>query len=110
MKKSIIVRWQFEGFHCYPNAPKEVEFLKLEHRHLFKCSAKIQVKHDDRELEFFLVQRELKNVFGDGKWNHKSCEMIGCEIAEYIIIKYGGGRSVEVEVSEDGENSAIVEI
>lgn len=110
IKTSIIVRWQFEGFHFYPDAPPEVEFLKSSHRHLFKCSAKIEVFDDDRELEFFIVQRKLKKKFGDGGQRNRSCEMIAKEIAYFIQKNYGKHRPIEVEVSEDGENSAVVEI
>lgn len=109
MKTSIIVRWQFEGFHYYPHAPHEVLFLRETHRHLFKCSAKIEVRHDNRELEFFIVQRALKRQFGDGQMNNMSCEMIAKKIVEFIWLEYGE-RAVSVEVSEDGENSAVVEV
>jgi len=107
-KTSIIVRWQFEGFHFYGDAPVDVKFLRHDHRHLFKCSAKIEVTHDDRELEFFLVQRKLKSTFGDGQMNFMSCEMIAKEILSFLQNTYGF-RDMEIEVSEDGENSAVVE-
>jgi hypothetical protein len=109
MKTSIAVRWQFEGFHYYINAPKGVEFLKNSHRHLFKCTAKIEVHHADRELEFFIVQRKLKKKFNDGNVSGMSCETIAKEILEYLQKRYGTKRSYCIEVSEDGENSAIVE-
>lgn len=104
----IKVSWSFEGFHMYPNAPEEVSFLKSMHRHIFKCSAKIQVEHDNRELEFFIVQRKLKSRFSDGSMNSMSCEMIASQIGFFIKDLYGE-RNMEIEVSEDGENSAIVE-
>lgn len=107
-KTRIKVRWQFEGFHYYGAAPSEVDFLKFNHRHLFKCSAVIDVYHSDRELEFFIVQRNLKQRFGDGAQNGKSCEMIAHEVIDYLIGLYGD-RYIEVEISEDGENSALVE-
>jgi len=107
-KTSIIVRWQFEGFHFYADAPVDVEFLRHNHRHLFKCEAKIEVSHDDRELEFFLVQRKLKERFKDGEMNGWSCEMIAKEVLTFLQNAYGF-RDMEIEVSEDGENSAVVE-
>jgi len=108
-KKFIVVRWQFAGFHAYENAPEQVSFLKTTHRHLFKCSAKIEVKHDNRELEFFMVQTDLTNVFKAGNHDNKSCEMIAENILSYIENRYGYDRKIEIEVSEDGENSAVVE-
>lgn len=107
-KTTIKVRWQFEGFHYYGQAPEEVSFLKEKHRHLFKCSAEIEVTHNDRELEFFLIQRKLKQRFQDGSHDFKSCEMIAHDVVDYLIGLYGD-RWVEVEISEDGENSALVE-
>ena len=109
MTTYIKVKWQFEGFHTYINAPEEVSFLKYKHRHLFKCSAQIQVFHDERELEFIIVQRKLKSVFNDGNMSNKSCETIAKEIIKYLIDQYGDNRKVVVEVSEDGENSSIVD-
>lgn len=110
MKTSIVVRWQFEGFHFYPHAPADVRFLRETHRHLFKCSLKIEVRHDNRELEFFMVQRDLKKKFNDGMMDNKSCEMIAKEIVLFAQQEYGALRDITVEVSEDGENSAIVEV
>ena len=109
MKTSIIVRWQFEGFHAYEKAPDEVKFLSTTHRHLFKCSAQIQVHHNDRELEFFIVQRKLKLEFGDGQFNNMSCETIAHKIYQFLFSLYGI-RSYKIEVSEDGENSSVVEL
>lgn len=108
MKASIKVRWEFEGFHQYPDAPEEVKFLRDMHRHMFKCTAKVQVFHDDREIEFFLLQRELKNKFNSVFCNELSCEAIARCIASYLREHYPN-RGLEVEVSEDGENSSIVE-
>jgi len=85
-----------------------VSFLRHVHRHLFKCSAKIEVFHDDRELEFFIVQCKLKSIFNNVSSNYMSCEMISHEIIKYLQQEYPN-RSITAEVSEDGENSSIVE-
>jgi hypothetical protein len=103
----IKVSFEFEGIHNYVNAPIEVSFLRLPHRHLFKCSAKIEVFHEDREIEFILAKRYLKSQC-EYDLSGKSCEQICKYFIEAIILKYGD-RSIVVEVSEDGENSAIVE-
>lgn len=109
MKTSIVVRWQFSGIHFYMDAPADVSFLKHPHRHLFKCSAQIEVFHDDRELEFLMVQAKLKRKFGDGGKRNMSCEMIAKDVVKFLQNRYGKKRAYKVEVSEDGENSAIVE-
>lgn len=110
MKTFIKVRWDFVGFHKYKDAPNQVGFLQNVHRHKFFCSAKIEVFHEERELEFFIVQEDLKSNFSDGNMDGKSCETMCMMILAYLGTKYGRNRKYEVEVSEDGENSAIVEV
>lgn len=113
-KRSIRVRAQFEGFHCWSDAPDEVAFLREEHRHIFHVDALIEVRHGDRELEFILVKRwleresidPLKLVLRQGLQTEMSCEDIAELIAGDIRKQYGN-RAIKVEVSEDGENGGI---
>lgn len=100
----IIVTWEFEGFHAFPNAPIDVAFLRNEHRHLFKCRAEIEVTHLDRELEFIQVKRFLSTI---GQPCQGSCEMMAKSFYEVISEAYGD-RRVRVEVWEDGENAGGV--
>lgn len=111
MKKFIEVRFQFEGLHCWPEAPPEVEFLRVPHRHTFHVRARMDVSHDDRELEFIMVKRELSSFVGHWGYNlgRTSCETMAESILSYIV-KYYGRAHVEVEVNEDGENGAIVSV
>lgn len=111
----IIVRTQFEGIHCYPAAPEEVAFLRHPHRHMFHVEVEIEVFHDDRELEFIMVKRDLDKFLQSIKAVlTASCEMIACKIQSYIKEQYPSGshsRFVNVKVFEDGENGAyIIEI
>jgi len=114
--KFIIVRTQFEGIHCYPNAPEEVAFLKNPHRHMFHVEAEIEVFHDDRELEFIIVKRKLDEFLASFKdINSGSCEMIACKIQSFIKKTYPyynnmgkTERYVNVKVFEDGENGAYI--
>lgn len=109
----IKVRTEFEGFHYYPNAGEidpRIKFLENEHRHMFKVEVTISVKHDDRELEFFLVKWALSNFIQSGDQNHKSCEMIARDILnEHLIPSYGEDRTYQVVVSEDGESDGIIQ-
>ena len=110
-KTSITVRTEFEGFHYYPNAGQidpRIKFLENEHRHMFKVTANIEVFHDDRELEFFLVKWDLNEFIKGGNMNHKSCEMMGREILEHLKTKWGAHRGISVTVSEDGESDGTV--
>lgn len=108
----IYVNLQREGIHKYPAAIDlpGVEFLAYPHRHVFHIKAQIQVFHDDRELEFILVKRWIESLYGNGtlELNNQSCEMIARELINAIGSKYGYERKISVDVSEDGENGAIV--
>lgn len=113
MEKSFIrVRTEFEGFHFYPGASEidpRIKFLEHVHRHMFKVEVKIEVYHDNRELEFFLVKWALQDFIAGGNMNHKSCEMIAKDIINNHLIPSYGKRYYEVTVSEDGESDGIVE-
>lgn len=111
----IKVTFQWAGIHCWPDAKGRHEYLSKPHRHLFKGCAIIQVFDNDRELEFLAVKDFLQAVvltlgveYGSEDMGTKSCE----EMAEYfihnLVKEYGRERDIAVEVSEDGENSAIL--
>ena len=109
----IDVRFQFEGLHCWPEAPDEVFFLRNLHRHIFHVRARMNVSHLDREMEFILVKRQLEkyvkeNFFEGGiSLGRKSCEEMAGMLMHHIAEKYNRSM-VLVEVSEDGENGAIM--
>lgn len=108
-KRMIFVTFQKEGIHKYPDAPEGVEFLKYPHRHMFHFKVAIEVEHEDRDIEFFLFKRELESLYGDGilELDYKSCEMMAHDLYDYISKKWPD-RDVEITVSEDGENGAIL--
>lgn len=109
--KFIKVKTQFEGFHKYENAPEEVSFLRNRHRHVFGLTVKIQVTESDRELEYFLVLKDVKTLIKKYLKQTKeteSCEMIAEFFLDYLETKYRN-RRIEVEVSEDDENSSLVD-
>ncbi len=71
MKYSVAVAFQLEGFHCWPEAKEifpEVAFLSDRHRHMFHFKCYAYVTHTNRDEEFILLQRRLKqqirNEFG----------------------------------------------
>ena len=117
--KMIWVKFAREGIHRYPAAltdPKlatgdkyDVSFLGHPHRHIFQFQVWISVTHDDRDIEFIQFKRWLENLYGDGILNldYKSCEMMADDLYKEIAARYPN-RSVWIEVSEDGENGAIV--
>lgn len=111
-KTYITVKNQFIGFHSWPDAPKEVGWLASTHRHLFKIETTLEVEHDDRDCEFFIVQnliyQYLINSVGPdlGK---RSCEMLAKQILEHcaVVLEY---KVKSVKVMEDDENFATVEV
>jgi hypothetical protein len=117
--RTIFVKFQKEGIHCYPAAATDpalatgdeydVSFLASPHRHMFHFHVTVQVFHNDRDIEFIQFKRWLENLYANGtlELNHKSCEMISDDLYLQIAQKYPD-RAVWIEVSEDGENGALV--
>src|SRR5258707_353632 len=108
MKTSIFVTSSFIAYHCWPGAPDDVAFLRSTHRHVFKVRMDFAVSHDDRELEFIMVKREL-NSFLANYWNEVALGSTSCEMMAKQLLGYFGNKALRAEVSEDGENGAIVE-
>lgn len=114
-QRMIWVTFAREGVHCYPAAsedPKlatgdhyDVSFLAHPHRHMFHFRVEISVEHLNRDIEFIQFKRWLENLYGDStlQLDYKSCEMIAEDLYKQINARYPG-RTVCIEVSEDGEN------
>lgn len=112
LARYITARGQYVGFHKYEDAPDEVAFLRHRHRHVFKWEATIQVFHDDRELEFFMVKDLIENEilkFTLLQDNLGSCEMQAEKMLMGLLHEYGTLRYYQITVSEDGENDGTVE-
>lgn len=109
-KTCIWVTFQKEGIHKYPAALdnpalKDVSFLGYPHRHMFHFKVEVEVFHDDRDIEFILLKRELEALFDTKtlQLDFRSCEMIASDLLKYMQDKYPG-RDLTITVSEDGEN------
>jgi hypothetical protein len=100
----ILCRFQVEGFHRWPEAPGDVVFLSYEHRHVFHVQATKEVAGDDREIEFISFGRRMRErtieVYGQD-FGARSCE----QIARWLLEEFD---LYSCEVTEDGENGAIV--
>ena len=113
MKTNVIAKIEIEGLHNWPAADKvfpEVGFLSYMHRHKWYITAKKPVHHDDRDVEFILFGRDIKQWLEHQYYNPesrthefgaKSCEMLAKEIMEEF-------KCVYVSVFEDDENGAEV--
>ena len=118
-ERKIWVTFRKEGIHCYPAAATDpalatgdeydVSFLGTPHRHIFHFRVWIDVIHNDRDIEFIQFKRWLENLYKDGilQLDYKSCEMMADDLYIQIATKYPD-RVVWIEVSEDGENGALI--
>jgi len=123
-ERSIWVTFNKEGVHMYPGAdtdPKlatgdwdDVSFLGIPHRHIFHFKVRIEVFHNDRDIEFIQFKRWMERLYAEVdsstsvlQLDHKSCEMIADDLYEEIATKYPG-RFVEISVAEDNENGCSI--
>ena len=111
MKKTVILDFDVEGYHFYPNAPKQVSFLENNHRHLFQIRVGYKVSFLNREKEIFIQQDFLKGYLYESygspcNFENMSCEMIAQDLLEFIV-EDGG---IWVEVFEDGKGGAKVQL
>ena len=116
----IWVTFQKEGIHKYPAAlddpalatgdEYDVSFLGYPHRHIFHFRVAITVTHNDRDIEFIQFKRWIEKLYAEQTLvlDYKSCEMMSDDLFDKISEKFPG-RSVKIEVSEDGENGALIE-
>jgi hypothetical protein len=118
-QRRIWVTFQKEGIHFYPAAATDpalktgdeydVSFLGTPHRHIFHFRVWIDVVHNDRDIEFIQFKRWLEKLYREEtiQLDYKSCEMMSDDLYLQIAGKYPG-RAVWIEVSEDGENGALI--
>ena len=118
-ERKIFVQFQKEGIHKYPAAltdpslatgdEYDVSFLGYPHRHMFHFKVWIDVNHSDRDIEFIQFKRWLENLYNQNtlQLDFKSCEMMSDDLYTQIASKYPG-RNVWIEISEDGENGALI--
>jgi len=117
--RTIFVRFQKEGIHCYPAAATDpslktgdeydVSFLATPHRHIFHFEVAIEVFHNDRDIEFIQFKRWLENQYSQNilALDYKSCEMISDDLYGVIATRYPN-RNITITVSEDNENGATI--
>ena len=120
-QRKIWVTFRKEGMHRYPAAATDpalatgdeydVSFLASPHRHMFHFRVWIDVFHNDRDVEFIQFKRWCESLYsGHGavlSLDYKSCEMMADDLYIQIASRYPG-RVVHIEVSEDGENGALI--
>lgn len=116
MISKVISTIKANGFHGWPNAPEHLDYLRSRHRHLFTIRIEAAVSHDDRELEFHEMQRDLRAAMGthfdttgsEFEFGARSCEHIAKEVAEIMAAR--AYVLTAVEVWEDDECGARLEL
>lgn len=115
MKRYVICAIDVEGFHRWPDAPSNLEYLRSRHRHIFQIRMEFEVSHGDREIEINLRQSEVKRfllakyaaadlndgVEGACEFGAMSCE----QIAEKLLDRFG---AASCQVLEDGYGGAKI--
>lgn len=107
MKREVITYNEIQGFHCWPDARRNVAYLASQHRHIFVIRCRAEVSHNEREIEINTeqdrIEESLKEAFGTPcRFHDMSCE----SIAEWLLnslpeLNY-------VEVLEDGYGGAAL--
>lgn len=109
VKTYIEVNLLVVGYHCWPEAPADVEFLKYTHRHTFYIKCVKEVERLDREIEIIKFKNDImtwlykwRPPYLDGlDFEDMSCE----QIAHVLRMDF---ELTECRVLEDGESGAIV--
>lgn len=106
---TVIAHVEIDGLHKWGTQPRNRphKYLKAKHRHTFVVELGIPVHHDDRSVEFFAVEQDVRDYLIDYHaqtdglvdFGNKSCEMIAREVAEHFGADW-------VEVREDGKGGA----
>lgn len=112
--KTVIGKINVEGYHFYPDAPVEVNFLSNKHRHTFQISFGYQVEDLNREKEIFIERDKVKRFVKTKYLYHenatyfmdRSCEMIANDILE----EFEGEGMIFCEVWEEETGGARVEV
>lgn len=113
-KTSIFVQTSFVGLHQWAEAPLSVGYLADLHRHVFGVQLEVQVRHNDRELEYHTVLRALADFISSGLLGEHwrtfwSCEDIAQRILGWTMKAYPDRDMYKVTVDEDGENGSTIE-
>lgn len=104
---------QFEGSDQDPKfatgGEDDVSFLANLHRHTVYFYVRVNVEHNDREIEFFQLKRFCQSIFPGDTHNVGSSSME--QLAEKLLgelITHHPKRNWEIRVMEDNENGAVV--
>jgi hypothetical protein len=105
----ICVKFEVVGFHHWPQAEGQRQYLRYKHRHKFYYKVWLGVFADDREIEFHDFMEWCQAEVRLEHFETRSCEALARDLLEKITARFSG-RSVSVQVFEDNEVGAEVSI
>ena len=109
MERFVVCYLAIQGFHRWPQAPEELNYLAQRHRHIFEIRVRFMVFNNDRQIELIhrqdQIQRYLLDTYGnkDGacEFGDMACEHIADELMDVF-------KADAVEVLEDGYGGACL--
>ena len=116
MKKIVFCTLRVVGFHSWPNAPEEYAYLRASHRHEFHVRVEVPVQHNERDVEFIALKCQTYHLlsslgsasrYGGRDFGARSCETLAEQLR--VLLQGHGIEASRIEVSEDGENGAVLE-
>ncbi len=105
MTTTVWVRFDFIGFHNWPEAPAGRAYLRERHRHRFFVEVEVDVSAD-RQIEFHDLLQTVRPAKPEMELGAKSCEAIAARVGQLLAEDYKSPYTVTV--SEDGECGARV--
>lgn len=106
MSCEVITHNEEIGFHRWKDAPDEVAFLRALHRHIFVIECRFSVSDTDREIEIFMMEREISAYLHEKYGSEMSLDNTSCESLAYeLMFRF---NAISVEVREDGKGGACV--
>lgn len=119
LHRSIEINFQREIIHQFLGSdqdPKfatggddDVSFLANLHRHTVYFYVRVNVLHNDREIEFFQLKRFCQSIFPGDTHNvgSSSMEQLAERLLQELTHRHPN-RNWEIRVLEDNENGAVI--
>lgn len=115
MRRFVVITTSVNGLHRWPGG--QPDYLDLRHRHNFTVCAKLEVSHNEREIEIITVQDRINRYFpaifqlkdGQIEFGARSCETIAEELINWLHSIYPSCPRLSVEILEDGILGAYLE-
>ena len=101
MPYKVVVRFCIPGFHRWPEAPDECDYLRSLHHHFFKYKVELSVPHGRRAVEVHWLRNLCVSLAeGETVVVTKSCEQLAERLAVQLLQNFPHSK-VAVEVWED---------